>query len=408
MERTILHCDLNNCYASIECLHRPELRDKPVAVGGDVEQRHGIILAKNQIAKGFGIKTGEAIWQAQRKCPQLITLPPNFSLYLRFSAMARKIFLDYTDRVEPFGIDEAWLDITGDDGKAVADEIRQRIQFELGITASVGVSFNKIFAKLGSDYKKPNATTVISSTGFQEIVWPLPAGDLLYVGSATRRKLSGVGVLTIGDIARADPWLLQHLLGKWGEVIQTFAKGEDVSPVARFDDLMVIKSIGNSTTTPRDLETDEDVKLVLWVLAESVAARMREQGFVGKTVCLSLRDNQLMGMTRQGKLPCPTDLATEITTKAFSIFQNSYQWARPLRSIGLSVTDFSHDDIPIQLDLFHDDIRRTKLGKIETAVDDLRRRFGHYTIQRASLLQDTSLTHFAPKDDHTIHPRNFF
>ena len=298
-ERVILHSDLNNCYASIECLHRPEIRDKPVVVGGDVEQRHGIVLAKNQIAKKYQIKTGEAIWQAKQKCPKLIVIPPNFPLYLRFSKLARDIYLQHTDQVEPFGIDECWLDVTGStllfgSGEKIAEKIRKQIKYELGVTVSIGVSFNKIFAKLGSDMKKPDAVTVITKENFKDKVWSLPASDLLYVGSSTNKKLNNYCIRTIGDIANTQPEHLRKILGKWGEVLYLFANGLDCQPVAsQNNNLSVIKSIGNSTTTPRDLIDDEDVKIVIYVLAESVSMRMRELVFMCKTIAFSVRYNEL-------------------------------------------------------------------------------------------------------------------
>lgn len=296
MDRAILHSDMNNFYASVECLYRPELREKPVVVGGDPEQRHGIVLAKNGIAKKFGIKTGEAIWQARQKCSFLVALPPDFKKYLRFSRRAKEIYSDYTDQIEPFGIDEAWLDVTGSSGKTgeeIAQEIRQRIKDELGVTVSIGVSWNKIFAKLGSDYKKPDAVTAITRNNYRDIVWPLPASDLLYVGRATESKLKGVGINTIGDIALSDAKFLKSRLGKWGEYLWSFANGLDSSPVVRAGDEAIIKSIGNSTTTPRDLVNEEDVKMVVYLLGESVASRMREHGFKARTVALYVRDNEL-------------------------------------------------------------------------------------------------------------------
>jgi len=257
MERVILHSDLNNFYASVECLYNPDLRDKPVAVGGDVEARHGIILAKNYHAKKYGILTGEAIWQAQQKCRDLVVVPPNFKRYMRFSQMARDIYADYTDQCESFGLDECWLDVTGSyrlfgDGKAIADKIRERIKFEMGITASVGVSFNKIFAKLGSDIKKPDATTIISKDNFKDVVWKLPVNELLYVGRATHKKLNRYGIKTIGDLANTELKYLEYWLGKWGCMLWTFANGYDTSPVSNIGAKSLIKSVGNSTTTPRD------------------------------------------------------------------------------------------------------------------------------------------------------------
>jgi DNA polymerase-4 len=226
MERMILHSDCNSFYASVECLHHPEIRNKPVAVGGDVEQRHGIILAKNQLAKRYNIKTGEALWQAKQKCPDLVIMPPNYHLYMRFSKMARQIYLDYTDQVEPFGLDECWLDVTGSavkgNGLSIAEEIRARIKYELGITVSIGVSFNKIFAKLGSDYKKPDAITVISRENYRQIAWPLPASDLLYVGRSTEKRLTSMGIHTIGDLAGTSNKLLRSLFGKWAMCFTAF------------------------------------------------------------------------------------------------------------------------------------------------------------------------------------------
>lgn len=413
MDRSILHCDCNSFYASVEALHRPSLRDKPLAVGGDVEQRHGIILAKNDIAKRYQIKTGEALWQARQKCPDLVIVPPNYPLYLRYSKLCREIFMEYTPQVEPFGIDEAWLDVTGSTGifgggPQIAEEIRRRIRYELGITVSIGVSFNKIFAKLGSDCKKPDAVTVISRDNYKDVAWPLPASDLLYVGPATRRKLASRYITTIGKLASANPANLRRWFGKWGDVLWAFANGEDRAAVAEFDELSVIKSIGNSCTTPRDLEDDEDVKMVLWVLAESVAARMREQGFVGRTVCISVRDRNLQSFTRQRKLPRPTGLSSEIVSAAMDIFRANYRWDEPIRSIGVSMTDFSHDDIPVQLDMYDDHARRENLMQIEQAVDGLRRRFGNGCVRRATLLRDTALTGFDPKADHIIHPVGYF
>ena len=318
MERTVLHVDCNKFYASVECLHRPELRDKPVAVGGSTESRHGIILTKNEIASRYGLVAGEPLWQARQKCPQLVVVPPNFPLYMRFSKMARRIYEDYSDYIEPFGLDENWLDVTGDDrtGEQIAQEIRRRVKAELGITVSVGVSFNKIFAKLGSDYKKPDAVTVISRENYHRVVWPLPCSDLLCVGPATTRKLNAYGVYTIGELAAARSDFLQGLLGKNGLMLRAFARGEDTSPVQHMDAKAAVKSVGNSTTTPRDLVDDTDVKVVFTVLAESVARRMREQGLQGRTVCISLRDKNLQTFTRRHKLAAATDVSTEILQAA--------------------------------------------------------------------------------------------
>lgn len=289
MNRTILHSDCNCFYASVELLHHPELRGKPVAVGGDPEARHGIVLTADYTVKRYGVKTGMALWQAKQVCPDITFLPPRMDLYLRFSRMAQEIYADYTDKREPYGIDESWLDVTDSatlkgDGFHIAQEISSRMKKELGITVSVGVSFNKIFAKLGSDYKKPDAITTMYEDEFQRKAWCLPVSDLLYVGNATNKKLYSMGIRTIGDLAESDETLLVRKLGKMGSILWAFANGYDESPVKLENTSAPVKSVGNSTTTPKDMETDEDVKIVLYILAESVAARLRENGFRCRTV----------------------------------------------------------------------------------------------------------------------------
>ena len=410
MDRIILHSDCNSFYASVECLHRPEIRDKPVAVGGDVEQRHGIILAKNQLAKRYQIKTGEALWQARQKCPDLVIVPPRFELYQRFSRLCHEIYLDYTDRVEPFGLDECWLDVTAKnaDGVKIAHEIRERIKYELGITVSIGVSYNKIFAKLGSDYKKPDAVTEIGRANYQEIAWPLPAGDLLYVGSATRRKLDSYARHTIGDLACTPEKTLKGWFGKWGSVLYAFSNGYDLSPVSRYDDKEIVKSIGNSTTTPRDLVDNEDVKIILYVLADSVARRLREHGCKGRTISISVRDNLLYGFTRQHTLSCYTNITTEIAQAGMELFVQHYHWQCPIRSIGISISDLVSDATPLQLDLFGSGQEQLRREQLDTVVDGLKRRFGTKAVRPAVLLTDSGLSGIDPKKDHTIHPVGFF
>lgn len=407
-QRVILHSDMNNFYASVECLHRPEVRDCPVVVGGDVEQRHGIVLAKNQKAKATGIKTGEALWQARQKCPNLVVLPPNYPLYLRYSKLARKIYTDYTGRIEPFGLDEAWLDVSGDNGELVANEIRTRIKAELGVTASVGVSYNKIFAKLGSDIKKPDATTVISQDNYKSVAWPLPVDELLYVGRATRNKLYKYNVSTIGELAAVPVTTLHDWFGKVGYVLHAFANGLDDSPVMQMDEESLIKSIGNSTTTPRDLVCDEDIKVILFVLCESVCSRLREHGFIARTVAVSVRDTELFSFERQTKLPRASCISGEIASMALQLFRQHYHWPKPIRSIGVRCTDLIPAAAPLQLSLFGDEEHRQKQERIDRTVDDLRRRFGHFCIQRAAVLADRPLGGINPKGDHIIHPVGFF
>lgn len=413
MDRIILHADCNKFYASVECLYRPEIRNKPVVVGGDAQQRHGIVLTRNEIAAKYNIKTGEVLWQAKNKCKDLVIVPPNFPLYMRFSKLVRDIYADYTDLIEPFGLDEAWLDVTKStslfgDGIKIANEIRSRIKKELGITVSVGVSFNKIFAKLGSDYKKPDAVTEISPDNFKQIVWPLPASDLLYVGPATTKKLKSKYKFTIGDIANTNPQLLYKWFGKWGHIIHSFANGYDNQPVSKLGNTAIIKSIGNSTTTPRDLVNNQDVKMILFVLTESVARRMREQGFKGKTLKISVRDNALFSFTRQCSLPEYTDITIELANKAFELFCKNYNWQKPVRSIGVSVTDFKESYDNFQINLFYDNKKAEKLQRIDKTVDSLKNRFGNYSVFRANLLKDKALTSFNPYNDHTIHPVGYF
>ena len=411
--RAVLHVDMNNFYASVECLYRPEIRKYPVAVAGDPLNRHGIILAKNMIAKKMGVKTGEAIWEAKQKAPGLITVPPDFQKYLRFSRLARKILYDYTDQIEAFGLDENWADVTGSlglfgSGYNIAEEIRQRVKDELGVTVSIGVSFNKIFAKLGSDLKKPDAITMIPADNFQNIVWPLPAGDLLYVGKATERKLRKLGIITIGGIANCPLDVLTQLLGKWGEVLWLFANGKDSSPVRKIDESAAVKSIGNGTTCPRDLTTEEDIKLVFMVLAESVAARLRDYGLKCTGVQIMVRDSKLYYMTRQSKLLKPTNLSDEILNKAMELFKNNYDWWRPVRALGLSGINLVTEHSGIELSLFEDPKKDVQKENLARVVDGLRKRFGHDAVLRAAALLDSKLTGFNPKEDHTIHPVSYF
>ncbi|MBO5913108.1 MAG: DNA polymerase IV, partial [Clostridia bacterium] len=296
--REILHCDLNNFYASVACRDDPSLKGKAVAVGGSKEERHGIILAKNEIAKSFGVSTGEAIWQAQLKCPSLVIVPPDFKRYTYFSGQVRQIYERYTDLVEPFGIDECWLDVTGSrrlfgSGIEIADRIRREIVEEQGLTASVGVSFNKIFVKLGSDLKKPNATSVIPYDRFREIVWPLEVNRLLGVGPATERKLHSLAVFTIGDLANADFEAVRMRLGKNGELLYRFANGEENSAVLKTDFKYKPQSIGRSVTCPKDLNDFSEVYRVLLRLADEVARELRREDMEAHSIAVHIRDNRL-------------------------------------------------------------------------------------------------------------------
>ncbi len=406
MEREILHVDCNKFYASVECYLHPQLRDKPVAVGGSEQSRHGIILTKNEIASKYGLVVGEPLWKARQKCPDLIIVPPNFPVYIEFSGKVRKILEDYTDLIEPFGLDESWIDVTGDwkkSGYTIAQEIRQRVKEEVGITVSIGLSFNKIFAKLGSDYKKPDAVTVINRDNYKDIVWELPCSDLLMIGRATTKKLNYYGIYTIGDVAMADDRFMKNLLGKNGQMLQRFARGQDTSPVRHMSLSRDIKSIGNSTTTPRDLKNDEDVKIIFTVLAESVSRRMRKHGVKGVTLTISVRDCKLNTFTRQCTMQAPTNVSAELIKNATALFSANYNWENPIRSLGLSVTDFDFDGI-LQYDISGSVEKREKLERLETAVDKLKDRYGNYCIQKATALFDEKLSHFNPFEEHTIHP----
>ena len=409
MGRVILHSDFNAFYASVECFYRPELRCFPVAVAGDPDKRHGVILAKNELAKKMGVKTGEPIWQAKQKAPNLVTLPPNFSLYERISRQARTIYGEYTNRVEPFGLDESWLDVSGpgrslEDGAHIAQELRKRIRRELGLTVSIGVADNKVFAKLGSDMKKPDAVTVLTPEVIQQRVWPLPSMELLYVGPATQRKLQQYGIVTIGDIARADPLLLKGILGKWGLTLHLYAAGKDPSAVALADEPAALKSVGNSITTPHDLQNEEDVRITLYLLCESVAERLRSGGFKGTTLKIQLRDTQLVCRERQCKLSRATNLASDLAKASLQLFDQQYniKKQRPLRSLGVTVTDLLSDTDPVQLCLLEDGAAWEKQEALERTVDEIRRRFGHRMIQRAVVLQDQQLGNVNPGHEHRI------
>lgn len=394
--RIVLHADLNNFFASVECAESgdPEMWKKPIAVCGDAALRHGIVLAKNEKAKLYGVKTGETVSDAMRKCPSLSLVKARHDLYLRYSRAARRIYLRYTDRVEPFGIDEAWLELTEcrdvrsmDDGKRIADEIRKAVKEELGITASVGVSDNKIFAKLGSDYRKPDATTVFSPAEYNAVIARLPVSELLYVGKSTAARLKSFGIQTIGQTAALEPHFLKSILGKNGLSLLRFCRGEDDSRVALFDSTSAAKSIGNSTTPPRDLESFADAKLVLASLCDTVCARMRGEGMKCRGIKLGFRDTGLHFFERQTKLSAPTSCARDLLRCACALLSENVDFSRtPLRSIGICAIDLqpARDDAA-QLSFFPDDEKKDRLDQ---TVDTLRARFGFSKISTALSLCD--------------------
>ena len=385
MDRVILHCDLNCFYASVELLSRPELRESPVAVCGDPESRHGIILAKNEAAKQYGVQTAETIWQAKRKCPELILLPPHRDRYQTFSRLVNAIYGQYTDLVEPFGIDESWLDITGSmhlfggDAAAIADGIRARVRRELGLTLSVGVSFNKVFAKLGSDYRKPDATTVISRENWREIVWPLPVGAMLYAGPAAQRALAKYGIRTIGDLAGCGPALPEQLLGKLGRQLWEYASGLDGAPVRPQHEREPVKSVGNSTTFRENLTSRAQVRRGTARLCDSVAARLREQGLYCGAVAVGVRDAAFRTVSRQTRLPHSTHLRRELLEASMGLIDKIWRPPAPVRLISvtaLALTD--RLETYEQVDLFapHRPAEDGKRERLELAVDEIRKKYG--------------------------------
>ena len=395
-ERIILHCDLNNFFASVECLGREELLDKPVAVAGSVEKRHGIILAKNEAAKKCGVKTAEAIWQAQQKCPGLVLLPPHYEKYNYYSKLVRGIYERYTDIIEPFGIDECWLDVTGSTmlfggGETIAEEIRKAVKEETGLTVSVGVSFNKIFAKLGSDYKKPDAVTVIDRAHFKDIVWPLDAGEMLGVGRATKQSLRRIGLLTIGDVAKTPPETLRLILGKGGEALWHFANGLDVSPVISAAFAPPPKSIGRSTTPENDLCSWNDVLLVLLKLSDRVSHSLRENHALTGCIQVHIRDFALNITEHQRKLTQPVRLTEMLFKTGAELIDEIWDKETPLRSLGIRACELTAEDDCIQFTLGCDYERLDRLEKLESEIEEIRERYGRESIKRCRQLSGEPL-----------------
>ncbi len=389
MERVILHCDQNCFFASVELLSHPDLRDVPMAVCGDPASRHGIILAKNEPAKRFGIQTAETVWQARRKCPGLVLLPPHHKLYREYSVRVNELYGQYTDLVEPFGIDESWLDITGSmhlfggDPVAIADELRRRVREELGLSISVGVSFNKIFAKLGSDYKKPDATTLISPENWQEIVWPLPVGAMLFVGRSAQRTLAQYGVETIGQLAACRPEMLEKLLGKLGRQLHEYANGLDRSPVRPQAEREPVKSVGNGTTFPHDLTRWEEVRAGLAALSDSVAMRLRRQGLYCSGVQVTIKDSSFCSISRQKRLESPTRLMKDIQRAAMELTRSAWRAPTPIRMLTVTALHITESAESFeQLDLLGAGraVSDARQEKLESAVRAIRDKFGDGSI----------------------------
>ena len=421
-DRVVLHVDMNCFYASVEMAENPQLRGLPVIVGGDEESRHGIVLTASYPAKRRGVKTGSALWEARRACPDAIIVPPHYGLYMRYSHLARTIYNQYTDLVEPFGLDEAWLDVTksvylqGGDALLLAREISERMVSELGVTVSVGVSWNKIFAQFGSDYDKPDGLTCITPQNACSIVWPAPVRDLLYVGPATGRKLNHLGIYTIGQLAQADDELIRRTLGKMGSVVQAFARGEDESPVRPYDPAVrnihhVVKGVGNGITCPFDVEDEQTARQVIWLMGESVAQRLRAQGLAARTISAYGRDfATLASRSTQTTLARPTQLTSEICSTAADLLAADWDFAHgaKVRGVGVRATNLVPAASAVQLDLWGCEEQRLRMLTLDKTVDALRGRFGNHAVRRLSELSNPRLSALDPARDNVVHPISFF
>lgn len=396
MERIIIHSDMNSCYASIECSLNPELKGKPVAVGGSKEDRHGIILAKNDEAKKYGVKTGEVIWQAQRKCPGLIIVPPHFDIYTKYSRLASRIYADYSDRIEPMGLDEVWCDLTGyaknyEEVKAIADEIRTRFKDELGITVSIGISFNKIFAKLCSDLAGRDEVYTVTPDDFREKLWTLPVSSMMGIGRKTAAQLKNYCINTIGDLAACDSGWLRDVFGVVGLDMYRNANGLDMSPVAKYGEYPEVKSIGHGITCREDLTDNEQVWRVFLSLSQGVAKKLKSEKMIASGVQISIRDNQLVTKQFQCELPIATRSAFEIATTAFELFEKQYIWINSVRALTVRAINLEGEDTPLQLDLYNDYKKHDKQMKIEDTVIELRRRFGENAIKNCCLMLEDKI-----------------
>ena len=403
MKRVILHSDMNACYASIEQKLKPKLKNIPMAVAGNPKNRNGIILAKSQEAKEAGVKTGEAIWQALGKCPNLTLVSPQYDQYLKHSKLARKIYYDYTNQVEPFGLDECFLDVTGSthlfgSGEEIANEIRQRMKEELGITVSVGVSFCKIFAKLGSDMKKPDAVTIIREDNFRKKVWPLPVGEMVGVGRATERKLNRIGIFTLGELAKADLDLIRNLLGVNGLYLWEYANGLDIRPVHDRDHQEPIKTIGNSSTCRKDLLTNREVFNVLQELAFSVSRRLREARLEACGVEIFVRNNELQSYNYQSPIKLASQSSIVLARSGFDLFKEKYKWDFPVRAVGIRAIKLRKEGGGSQIDVFCDYKKQEKEENCDKAIYKIRKKYGREAISFLGLTRDIKL----PKEMNEI------
>lgn len=395
-QRAILHSDMNSFYASVEMMLDPSLRGKAVAVCGSVEDRHGIVLAKSDLAKRAGVKTGMVCWEARQRCPNLVVVPPQYDEYIKYSRLAHEIYYRYTDMVEPFGMDECWLDVTASryqcgTGREIAEQIRAATREELGLTVSVGVSFNKIFAKLGSDLKKPDAVTEITPENFRDKVWPLDASEMIYVGRATEAKLAKYGIYTIGQVAATPPELLRSWFGVNGLALWRYANGTDQSRVMHKDFVSPVKSVGHGITCTADLENEEEVFKVMLELSQDVGHRLRVHGLTARGVQLWIRANDLSGMQCQCKLPFQTQLPSELTAAGFKLFQERYHWTQNVRAVCIRAIDLVPKTDPDQLSIFVDNEKRERRERLEDTIENLRSRFGKTAITYATLLGDLKM-----------------
>lgn len=393
-DRVILHCDANSFYASVELLDYPELSDKPVAVSGSPDFRHGIILAKNEIAKKSGVLSAENVWNAKKKCPNLILLPPHHDKYKEYSKKLNNIYQQYTDMVEPFSIDESWLDVTASqklfgNGKDIANSIRDKIKSQLGITISVGVSFNKIFAKMGSEYKKPDATTIIDRNNFKNLLWPMDVSKLFFVGFATSEKLKSLGIFTIGDLANSEIHTLKNNFGKQGPILRSYARGEDDAPVKRFDQRDRIKSVGNGITFSRDIFLQEDINAAISGLSDTVAGRLRKYQLKAGGIKVDIKDTDLKTISRQKQLKNPTNLATEIRLSSHDIISSSWPCGKPIRMITITGINLAPEDESHQLSFFDpEDTEYKSNQEMERMMDKIRDKFGNSSIHFCSTLNN--------------------
>lgn len=373
----------------------PEYRDVPMAVCGSTDDRHGIVLAKNELAKKYGIVTAETVYSAKRKCKNLVIAPPHHREYIKFSERVNKIYARYTDMIEPFGIDESWLDVTASErhfgtGEAIANKIREDVKREIGITVSVGVSFNKVFAKLGSDYKKPDAVTVISRENYKKIVHPLPSSALLFVGAKTAALLSQMGIRTIGDIAASDESLLKMRLGKAGEMLYKYANGLDDSPVVFSDAPSEAKSIGNGFTFRHDLVSVDEYRIGIDYLSEEIGYKLRSRGLKCTTVQITIKDEYLRSVQRQRTIKAPTDISREIAETAYSLLLENWSIGKPIRMLTVTASSLlKGDEIVDQIGFFDEeanDDKREKTKKREQIVDKIRQKYGDKSILNAALI----------------------